>query len=86
MPRSHHILGLATRNFIDVGAEVVDLDYWGEMKVVLYNHVAKDFMIHASDWIAQLILEKIQTPQVKKVVTLDDTNRGVGGFENTKPK
>ena len=36
-PRS----GLATRSFIDVGMGVVDSDYQGEIKVVLFNHSAK---------------------------------------------
>ena len=68
-PRS----GLAIRNFIDIGVGVVDLDYWCEIKVVLFNHSTEDFAIQASDWIAQLILERIETPQVKKVAALDDT-------------
>ena len=81
-PRS----GLAIRNFIDIGAGVVDSDYWGEIKVVLLNHSAEDFAVQASDRIAQLILERIATPQVKKLAALDDTNRGVGGFGSTRTK
>ena len=75
-PRS----GLAIRNFIDVGAGVVDSDYWGKIKVVLFNHSAKDFKVQEGDQIAQLILERIENPQVKKVATLDDTDHGAGGF------
>ena len=75
-PRS----GLAIRNFIDVGMGVVDSDYWGEIKVVLFNHSAEDFAVQAGDRIAQLILERIETPQVKKVAALDNTNRGARGF------
>ena len=37
--------GLAIRNFIDVGARVVDSDYWGEIKVILFNHSAEDFTV-----------------------------------------
>ena len=40
-PRS----GLATRNFIDVGEGVVDSDYRGKVKVVLFNQSAKDFVV-----------------------------------------
>ena len=40
-PRS----GLAIRNFIDVGVGVVDSDYWGEIKVVLFNHSVEDFPV-----------------------------------------
>ena len=57
-PRS----GLAIRNFIDVGVGVVDSHYRGEIKVVLFNHSAEDFAVLAGDRIAQLILERIETP------------------------
>ena len=58
VPRS----GLAIHNFIDVGTGVVDSDYWGEIKVVLFNHSAEDFRVQAGDQIAQLILGRIETP------------------------
>ena len=38
-PRS----GLAVKNFIDVGAGVVDADYRGEVKVLLFNFGDQDF-------------------------------------------
>ena len=61
-PRS----GLAIRNFIDVGAGVVDSDYRGEIKVILFNHSSEDFAVQAGDRIAQLILERIETPKSKR--------------------
>ena len=73
-------LGLATRNFINVGVGVLDSNYWGEVKVVLFNHSAKDFTIQVGEQIAQLMLERIKTSQVRKVAALDDANRVVGGF------
>ena len=81
-PRS----GLAIRNFINVGAGVVDSDYWGEIKVVLFNHSAEDFAVQVGERIAQLILERIETPQVKKGAALEDTNRGARGFGSTGTK
>ena len=47
-PRS----GLAAKHFIDVGAGVIDADYRGELKVLLFNHGEKDFEIKAQDRIA----------------------------------
>lgn len=35
------------------------------------------------DRVAQLILEKIMTPEVEEVQDLDDTQRGAGGFGST---
>lgn len=38
-PRS----GLASKHFIDTGAGVIDADYRGEVKVLLFNHSDVDF-------------------------------------------
>ena len=76
-------LGLAYWHFIDVGAGVVDSDFRGEIKVILFNHSPEDFPIQAGDQIAQLILELIDTPLVQKVAVLDDTDCGDGGFGST---
>ena len=78
-PRS----GLAYRHFIDVGAGVVDSDFRGEIKVILFNHFVEDFPVQAGDRIAQLILERIDTPPVQKVAVLEDTDRGNDGFGST---
>ena len=81
-PRS----GLALKKFIDVGAGVVDGDYRGEVGVILFNHGDQDFEIKMGDRIAQLILEKIDTPPVKEVQDLEDTVRGTRGFGSTGVK
>ena len=52
-PRS----GLALKNFIDVGAGVIDSDYTGNVGVVLFNFAHSYFHIRRGDKIAQLILE-----------------------------
>jgi len=78
-PRS----GLAVKNFIDVGAGVVDEDYRGPVGVVLFNFGEVDFAIKEGDRIAQMILEKIHTPEVVEVDNLDETSRGAGGFGST---
>ena len=51
-PRS----GLAVKHCINVGAGVIDPDYTGEIKVVLFNHGEADFEIKKGDRIAQLVL------------------------------
>ena len=78
-PRS----GLAWKRHIDVGAGVIDRDYRGEVGVVLFNHSDSDFAIKKGDRIAQLIIERIATPPVVVVETLDETERGSGGFGST---
>ena len=78
-PRS----GLAVKKGIQVGAGVIDRDYTGEVKVALFNHGDEDFVIKKGDRIAQLIIEKIEMPEVKLVDELLVTERGEGGFGST---
>ena len=78
-PRS----GLAVKHGIQVGAGVIDPDYTGEVKVVLFNHGEKDFEVKKGDRIAQLILEKCETPLIEEISIVEDTERGSGGFGST---
>ena len=78
-PRS----GLAVKNGIDVGAGVVDYDYRGSIGVLLFNHSDSDFTVNIGDRIAQLIIEKILTPEILVVSSLDETKRGNNGFGST---
>ncbi|KAL9246995.1 hypothetical protein vseg_020470 [Gypsophila vaccaria] len=78
-PRS----GLTWKHSIDVGAGVIDADYRGPVGVILFNHSDVDFEVKVGDRIAQLIIEKIMTPEVFEVEDLDSTVRGAGGFGST---
>merc|ERR1711916_153787 len=78
-PRS----GLAWKKHIDVGAGVIDRDYRGNVGVVLFNHAQEDLHVKKGDRVAQLVLEKIMTPEVVEVEQLDATERGAGGFGST---
>ena len=78
-PRS----GLAVKHGIQVGAGVIDPDYTGEVKVVLFNHGENDFEVKKGDRIAQLILERCETPPIEEISIVEDTNRGSGGFGST---
>ena len=51
----------------DVGAGVVDRDYRGELGVVLFKFDDTDFQINMGDKVAQLIFEKIKTPEIREV-------------------
>lgn len=77
-PRS----GLAVKHGISTGAGVIDADYRGEVKIVLFNHSKKDFEIKAGDRIAQLVLEQIINADIAVISKdqLDATERGEGGF------
>ena len=51
--------GFAVKQFIDVGAGVVDANYRGEVGVVLFNYVDDEFCVRQGNRIAQLILERM---------------------------
>lgn len=79
-PRS----GLASKHHIDTGAGVIDADYRGEVKVLLFNHSVVGFGVGVGDRVAQLIVERIFTPDVVVVEgDLDASVRGGGGFGST---
>lgn len=78
-PRS----GLAVKYGIHVGAGVIDRDYRGEIRVLLCNLGRERFEFKRGDRIAQMVLEKIETPEVYTVESLDETSRGSGGFGST---
>lgn len=78
-PRS----GLASKHFIDTGAGVIDADYRGEVKVLLFCHADEDFQIKHGDRVAQLVLERIYTPEIVEVDNLEKSVRGSGGFGST---
>ena len=78
-PRS----GLASKHFIDTGAGVIDADYRGQVKVLLFNHSDADFAVAEGERVAQLIIERIYTPEVVEVAELEESVRGAGGFGST---
>jgi len=78
-PRS----GLAVHYGIQVGAGVIDPDYTGEVKVLLFNHGDVAFEVKRGERIAQLILERCETPEIEEVGVIAETERGAGGFGST---
>lgn len=59
---------------------VVDVGYTGSIKVKLYNHSDKDYLIQRGDKLAQLVIVECIFPDVEIVDSLDDTERGANGF------
>ena len=78
-PRS----GLSVKHGLNVGAGVVDPDYTGEVKVVLFNHDKAAFVIKPGYRIAQLICERCECPDVEEVEAVTETERGEEGFGST---
>ena len=71
--------GLAILRHLHVCAGVIDPDYTGEIKVLLTNTAPRAHSIVRGDPIAQLILEKVSLPILRRVKELPPTARGGQG-------
>ena len=80
-PRS----GLAAKSNISVlnTPGTIDSDYRGELKVILFNHGNKQFIVKNNEIIAQMFLTPILKVDFEEVDSLPDTVRGAGGFGST---
>ena len=83
-PRS----GLALKKGITVlnSPGTIDADYRGEIGVILVNLSNENFEIHPGDRIAQLVFAAHAIAQLEPVISLENTERGTGGFGSTGAK
>lgn len=80
-PRS----GLALKHGVTVlnAPGTIDEDYRGPIGVVLINHGAADFRVEHGDRIAQLVVAPVTRATIQAADSLDDTDRGDGGYGST---
>ena len=62
---------------------VIDCGYTGGIVVKLYNHTGEAYKFNKGDKIAQLVIMPIITPDLELVNSLEETERGEGGFGST---
>ena len=80
-PRS----GLALKQGVTVlnTPGTIDSGYRGEIGVILVNLGEADFTVRKGDKIAQLVIAPVTQPEIVETETLDETDRGAGGFGST---
>ena len=61
----------------------IDEDYRGEVKIILANLGSEPFEIRRGERIAQLVPAAVTKAEFEEVDSLDDTDRGHGGFGST---
>ena len=71
--------GLAPANKVGV----IDSDYRGEIRVVLFNHGKIAQVVEHGERIAQFLITSVLTPAYVEVDELTNTDRGIGGFGST---
>ena len=62
---------------------VVDSDYRGEILVTLSNLSDKPYQVEPFERIAQMVISPVFLPELEEVDSLDETERGEGGFGST---
>ncbi|MBN2309782.1 MAG: dUTP diphosphatase [Candidatus Hydrogenedentes bacterium] len=80
-PRS----GLAIRHGVTLlnTPGTIDADYRGEIRIIVANLGEEPFCIQRGDRIAQMIIAPVTRAEWRLTDTLDDTDRGDGGFGHT---
>ena len=78
--------GLVLHHYITVMGGVIDPDYTGNLKVLLYNFGVQEFKVQKHDRIAQLILECYSNSPIKVIHNLNETSRGKNGFGSSGRK
>lgn len=80
-PRS----GMAFKHGITVinSPGTIDADYRGEIKIALVNLSQENFTIKNGDRVAQMVVNKYEQVSFNLTDSLDDTERGVGGYGHT---
>ena len=83
-PRS----GLAAKFGVTVlnSPGTIDADYRGEVKVILINHGRTAFTVRRGERIAQMVITPVIKATLEEIKTLDETERGSGGFGSTGTK
>ena len=80
-PRS----GLAFKHSVTVmnSPGTIDESYRNDIGVILINHSNENYQVTKGDRIAQAVFQQVHRPMIFEVETLDDTERGEGGFGST---
>ena len=80
-PRS----GLALKHGVTVlnTPGTIDSGYRGEVGVILANFGDADFTVKKGDKIAQAVIAPVTQPEIVETDTIDETDRGAGGFGST---
>ena len=71
--------GLAPANKVGV----IDSDYRGEFMVALHNHSSEEQTVAGGERIAQMCILPVLQAEFITVDSLDETERGAGGFGST---
>ena len=64
----------------------IDADYRGEIGVILINMNQEPQTIESGERICQMVISRVEQAEMIEVTTLDETERGAGGFGHSGVK
>ena len=84
----HSRSGLAVKHGLSLlnSVGVIDSDYRGEICVGIIKQTDPEYTIEPFERIAQMVIKPVELPEIVEVETLDETDRGAGGFGSTGTK
>lgn len=84
----HSRSGLAVKHGIGLlnSVGVIDSDYRGEVHVGVINQIEEPYEIQPFERIAQMVIKPVEIPEIVECESLDETERGKGGFGSTGTK
>jgi len=75
--------GLASKHGLKSMAGVIDTGYRGEVCVLIHNLSLVPFTVEKGMKISQMLIQPVTQMELEEVASLDDTDRGAGGFGST---
>jgi len=75
--------GLSHKSGLKTLGGVIDADYRGELLIGLVNTGSESYTFKVGDKVAQLLIQKVEHPDIVEVTSLESTVRGVKGFGST---
>ena len=62
---------------------VIESDYRGIVMILMINHSDQEFGVDIGQRFAQIVLQKNGEVTFTKIIEIEDTERGMGGFRST---
>lgn len=75
--------GLSIKHGLKTLGGVVDAGFRGEVKVGMINLGSEEYKIEKGHKVAQMLIQKVESPEIVEALELSETERGEGGFGST---
>ncbi len=88
LPEGHVALvwdksGLSHKHGLKTVGGVIDQGYRGEYMIGMINLSTEPYILDAGHKVAQILIQKVEHPEIEEVLELSDSSRGEGGFGST---